>query len=265
MVRLKGILSVVFPEFEEEIEPTTKSAQAVLLRWPTPEQLLKEAGLEELSGLLRKVSRGRLGAAKAERLLQRARETTGVPDPHDGRGIVIRSLVMLVEPLEAQIETLGKKLDELLEIEADTVALLMSLPGFGEETVRTWMAESLPIAQFQGKDGAERLVATIGIDPKQKESGRSVGRVKMSKRGNRYLRRVVILAARNAARVDPQCRAVLQRHIHRGKHYNVAVSHVARKLIHIAFAVLTNRKPYELPAAYRLGITEEPVFAPAGA
>lgn len=265
LVRLKTILSVVFPEFEEEFDLTTKSAQAVLLRWPTPEWLLQEASLEELGGLLRKASRGRSGVAKAERLLQRARESTGVPDPHEGRAIVIRSLLMLVEPLDTQIEELGKKLDALLEADAETVALLRSLPGFGEETVRTWQAESLPIVQFQGKDGAERLVATIGIDAKMKESGRYVGHVKMSKRGNRYLRRIVILAARNAARTDPQCRAVLLRHLNRGKHYNVAISHVARKLVHIAFSVLTNRKPYELPPEYKLGITEEPHPAVAGA
>jgi transposase len=77
----------------------------------------------------------------------------------------------------------------------------------------------------------------------------------MSKRGNRYLRRAVLLAARNAARLDPQCRALLVRQLQRGKHYNVAVSHVARKLVHIIFAVLRRGRAYTLPAEYRLGIT----------
>jgi transposase len=108
-------------------------------------------------------------------------------------------------------------------------------------------------------------VAAIGIDAKLKESGRYAGRVKMSKRGNRYLRRAILLAARTAARCDPQCRAILLRHQNRGKHYNVAISHVARKLVHIAYSVLLNKTPYEVPAGYRLGITEEPVLAVSGA
>ena len=45
------------------------------------------------------------------------------------------------------------------------------------------------------------------------------------------------------------------RQLQRGKHYNVAVSHVARKLVHIIFAVLRRQRPYVLPAEYRLGVT----------
>jgi transposase len=265
VVRLKAILAMVFPEFEEVLEVTTRSARAVLSRWPTPEVLLREASPEEITALLRGVSRGRFGAKKAEALLQAARDTTGVPDPHDGSAAVIGSLLHLMQPLDAEIEALGKKLEALQADQAETAALLKSIPGFGDSTVETWLAETPPIEQFKGKDGAERMVAAFGIDAKLRQSGRYSGHVKMSKRGNRYLRRAIILAARTAARQDPQCRAILMRQQLRGKHYNVAVSHVARKLIHIAFSVLTNRTAYELPAEYRLGIIQEPALAAAGA
>ncbi len=35
----------------------------------------------------------------------------------------------------------------------------------------------------------------------------------------------------------------------KGKHYRVAVSHVARKLVHILYAVLAHERPYALPPA----------------
>ena len=72
----------------------------------------------------------------------------------------------------------------------------------------------------------------------------------MSKRGNRHLRRALMLAAESAARTDPQCRAILAKHRAKGKHYRVAVSHVARKLTHVLYAVLAHERPYTVPAAY---------------
>jgi hypothetical protein len=64
-----------------------------------------------------------------------------------------------------------------------------------------------------------------------------------------------MLAAERVARHDPQCGAIFRQQ-RRRKHARVAVSHVAHKLVHVIFAVLTHRWPYELPPAYRLGIIE---------
>jgi transposase len=265
LVRLHGMLAVAFPEFAELFKLSTKSARALLLRWPTPQALVKAASLEEVTALLRQTSRGRMGQAHAEALLRAAQGSVGVPDPHDGHGAVIRTTLALIEMLEEQADALGSRIETLLVgDQLETATLLGSLPGFGAGTVHTWIAELPPIERFKAKNGAERIAASIGIDAKLRESGRFAGRVKMSKRGNRYLRRAILLAARTAARCDPQCRAILLRHQNRGKHYNVAISHVARKLVHIAYSVLINKKPYEVPPDYRLGITQEPELAASG-
>src|SRR5881398_502832 len=83
LARLHGMLAVAFPEFPEVFKLTTKSARALLLRWPTPQALAQNASLEELAALLRQTSRGRMGNAHAETLLRAAEASTGVPDPHD--------------------------------------------------------------------------------------------------------------------------------------------------------------------------------------
>ena len=100
------------------------------------------------------------------------------------------------------------------------------------------------------EDGAGKLVALVGIDAQRKQSGASAGRVRTSTRGNRDLRRTLMLAAESAARTDPQCRASLQTQRAKGKHDRVAVSHVARKLVHMLYAVLTHKRPSTVPAAY---------------
>ncbi len=53
-----------------------------------------------------------------------------------------------------------------------------------------------------------------------------------------------------AARTDWQCQAILAKHRTKGQHDRVTVSHVARKLVHILYAVLTHERPYTVPAAY---------------
>ncbi len=256
LIKLDSVLERIFPEFRQIFSSlSTKSAQAVLARWPTP-RLLGRTSAAEITEVLQQARGRRVSPEVARELLRQAAESVGVDDPLDASAAAIQALVAHVGHLEEQIEALGERLDALLEPDAALEALLRSIPGIGAETARTWLAEALPIEQFQGKDGAQKLVAVVGIDAQPRESGQSAGKVKMSKRGNRHLRRAILLAARTASRTDPQFRSMLHRQLARGKHYNVAVSHVARKMVHVIYSVLKNGRPYELPSEYRLGVIE---------
>ncbi|GJG88111.1 hypothetical protein tb265_32920 [Gemmatimonadetes bacterium T265] len=205
--------------------------------------------------MLARASRGMLGAAKAAERRAAAAGSLGTPDPLDAAAVAVRTLVGHVEHLDGQVAALGARLGELLAPDAALEVLLRSCPGVGVDTARTvtplaWLAEAPPVARVRGKDGADKLVALIGLDARVAESGASAGRPRMSKRGNRYRRRALMLAAEVAARTDPQCKAILAKQRARGKHYRVAVSHVARKLVHILYAVRAHERPYALPAAY---------------
>lgn len=263
LVKLDTILERVFPEFRHSFPSlSTRSARAVLAQWPTP-ALVQSAPLADVVTALERASRGRVSAVKAEHLRALAAESIGIADPLDAAAVAIRTVVDHLAHLDAQVDALGERLDALLAAEAEQAtarALLETIPGIGPETVRTWLAEMPPIARFQAKNGskngAERLVAATGLDAQIRQSGQYTGKVKMSKRGNRYVRRSLVLAARAAARNDPHFAAILKRQLLRGKHYNVAVSHVARKLVHVIYSVLTHQRQYELPHEYRLGIIE---------
>jgi hypothetical protein len=74
------------------------------------------------------------------------------------------------------------------------------------------------------------------------------GRGRISKRDSRYLRTAVMQASEIAVfkSHDPlftQVYQVYQRHIDRGKHHLVALSHVANKMLHVVFSVLKNNRP----------------------
>jgi transposase len=278
LTKLGTVLDALFPEFASCFASLgSPSALAVLARWATP-AALAQVRPSELTRVLHTASRGHLGVAKARELRAAAAASVGVPDPYGATAVAVQTLVAHLEHLTAQIAQLAERLDALQRAQADDQearALLTSVPGFGVEMVRTWLAELPPVTAYaeqaraesrtlppgkKPKHGADKLVAAVGLDAQVKQSGRWQGQVRMSKRGNRYVRRVLMLAAHNAARTDAQCRAIYAAQRGRGKHHTVALSHVAHQLLHIAYSVLLHARPYTLPARF----TPTPEVASAG-
>jgi len=274
LTKLHTVLDPLFPEFAAAFSDLgSPSALAVLARWPTP-AALAAARPSELTRVLHAASRGHLGGAKARELRERATTSVGVADPYGATGIAVQTLVAHLEHLRAQIATLGERLDALQTDDEATRQLLATVPGFGRETVRTWLAELPPMRAYadqaraesralppgkKPQQGADKLVAAVGLDAQVRQSGRWQGQVRMSKRGNRYVRRAVMLAAQTASRTDSQCAAIYTAQRAKGKHHRVAVSHVAHQLLHIAYSVLLHARPYTIPARFTAAADASPL------
>ena len=268
LTKLGTVLEPLFPEFAAAFSDLgSPSALAVLARWPSP-TALAATRVSELTRVLHAASRGHVGAVKAAELRARAATSVGIADPYGAVTVAIQTLVAHLGHLREQIATLGTHLDALQAHAPEDTAtrtLLATIPGFGRETIRTWLAELPPMAHFAnaaraqglGKHGADKLVAMVGLDAQVKQSGRWAGHARMSKRGNRYVRRAIMLAARSAALTDPQCQAICTAQRAKGKHYLVAISHVAHHLLHVAYSVLRHKLPYTLPARFTTVPTPE--------
>ena len=59
----------------------------------------------------------------------------------------------------------------------------------------------------------------------------------MEKRGSRYLRYALFNAAKYVCIWEPSFTAYLAKKRAGGKHYNVAISHVAKKLVRVVYAM----------------------------
>ena len=66
----------------------------------------------------------------------------------------------------------------------------------------------------------------------------------MSKRGSPYLRHALWQAASMAIRYDPELQAYYQLKKKEGKHHNVIVGAVCRKLLARVFIILKEKRPY---------------------
>lgn len=235
-----ALLDQVFPEYEHIFSDTFGvTSREVLSNFNTPEEL-SQINTRKLSNLLNKASKGRFGLEKAREVKAIASKSLGIKIATDAFSFQLTQLINQLEFIELQV----KMLDEQITIYMKrTNSFITTIPGIGPVLGAVITSELGDISRFSE---AKKVVAYAGLDASVSQSGDFEGsRMHMSKRGSPYLRRAIFTAANVASRCDPSLSAYYQRLKARGKHHNVVVGAVARKLCYIIFAVLTENRPYE--------------------
>lgn len=93
------------------------------------------------------------------------------------------------------------------------------------------------------------LVLYAGMSPSTNQSGKMHNcYAHMEKRGSRYLRFALYNATKYVCLWEPSFAAYLAKKRAEGKHYNVAISHAAKKLVRLIFALEKSRQPYHQAA-----------------
>ena len=105
------------------------------------------------------------------------------------------------------------------------------------------------VGDFSNFESADKILAYAGLSPSTYQSGQLTNCYShMEKRGSRYLRYAIFNAAKYVCIHDPTFAAYLAKKRAEGKHYNVAVSHAAKKLVRLIYAMERSRQPYRLTA-----------------
>jgi transposase len=140
--------------------------------------------------------------------------------------------------------TLLRRVRELSKSEsyAHRFKLLNSIPGVGLLTAMVYLTEIGDIHRFKKDD---HYISYIGLVPNIHASGEKEYRGRLSKRGNKRLRTALILSSWMAIRNDVELLTYYENSKSNGKHSNVAIVKVARKLALIMKAVIRDNKPYE--------------------
>ena len=121
--------------------------------------------------------------------------------------------------------------------EAET--LIKSVPGIGDVTARTLLAE-LPEL---GAIGRHQLAALVGVAPVNRDSGLMRGRRSIAG-GRTSVRNVLYMAALTAIRRGSPFRAFYVRLTARGRPKKVALVAVMRKLLTTLNAIVRDRTPW---------------------
>jgi len=126
--------------------------------------------------------------------------------------------------------------------------LLLSIPGFGATSALHTLAE---LALLPPHLDVRQWVAQAGLDPREYTSGTSVHKkVRISKAGNKHLRRALYMPALVAVRHDPHLRAFYEHLLARGKTKMQALVATMRKLLHAIFGIFKHDQLFDGQKVY---------------
>ncbi len=160
--------------------------------------------------------------------------------------VVARELQRHQQALEKHRRRLEEAAVRLIAGDAELsrrFALLQSACGFRVRSALPVLGE---LATLPAGLDARQWVAHSGLDPRQFQSGSSVEqKPRISKVGNRRLRRALYMPALVASVYDPAVRGFYLRLVGNGKTKLQALTAVMRKLLHAIHAMFRNNEPFD--------------------
>ena len=171
--------------------------------------------------------------------------------------IVLTSHRGVIKHLEKQIKKLEKIINDKLDNNAglkEKKELLKTIPGIGDLTAAILLTETNEFSTFTDP---RQLAAYVGISPCKHESGSSIHKkIKISKIGNSKIRNTLYLSSLSCIKANSPFKTFYKRLREKDKPAKVALIAVARKLLHIAFAIIKSGKAFD-----PYYISKKPAFA----
>ena len=257
-LKLTAELKVFFPAYAKVFSKVTiQSSLKLLSSYPLPEDMLA-ASKENIVDIIR--STARFGEAyalrKYEAIIAAAKDAAVFGRTLPSNAVRIRLYVDTYQKYQKHLDTLLKALHETVEKLRDTliydqICLLQSLRGISFLSAVVLIAE---MGDFKLFSSPKKLYAYFGLDPAVKQSGKLNGdKVHMSKRGSSLARRILHMAALNNVKVSKRSGTPVNPVIYdyytqkrAGKKKPVAMGAVIHKICNIIFAMLQDKKPFEI-------------------
>ena len=232
-IEIKQLLNITFPELEHMVGIFTKSILKLLQQYPSA-VALREADIDQLSQSLITDSYGHKREEFAKALIKAARFSIGTNSP--AKEIIIKQKIRF---LLHQEEALQEITDMLME---DDINIITSIKGIGDKTAANFLVEmGGDIHKFECSG---KIIAMAGLDPAVYQSGKHEGKGRITKRGNRHLRRIIWMMTTSVIQYTDIFHAYYQKRRKEGLPYKKAVLATAHKLIRVIYAMLTQRKTF---------------------
>ena len=236
------LVTILFPELEKIVSTIhLSSIYELLYQFPGAIQVAN-AHLTKLSNLLANSSRGRLDKSKSIEIKQLAKNSIGSNMP--AKSLELKHTINLIRELDTEISEIETEIEKIMyEIDSP----ILSIPGIGTSMAAMIISE---IGSFNNFDSPDKILAFAGLAPTTYQSGKlESSHSKMEKRGSRYLRYALFNATKFVCNWDPNFAIYLSKKRAEGKHYNVAISHAAKKLVRVMFALEKSKTVYDKASA----------------
>ena len=178
--KIISILDQVFPEYSNLFSDTFGvTSKELLSKYPLPENML-ELSTEELTNLLTKASKGRLGNEKAQEIKEFAKNSFGVSFAKQTFSFQIKQIINQISFIESQLKELDNEISNMLK---ELNSEITTITGIGDVLGACILSEIGDISRFEK---ASQLVAFAGLDVAVKQSGEFTG-TEMKKKLNYFI------------------------------------------------------------------------------
>jgi transposase len=166
---------------------------------------------------------------------------------------------MVLKQLNSFIKLIDKQLDEIHKAIIETIQQdeqlnnkvnnILHIKGLGILTIATIIAETDGFALFENQ---RQLTSFAGYDVIENESGKHIGKTKISKKGNHRIRRALFMPAFNVVKYQQTPFFTLfERVFERTKLKMKAYVAVQRKLLVLIFSLWKNNQKYDQNYQYK--------------
>lgn len=237
-VSISRLVCILFPEVEKLV-PTLHMTSVYTLLFEFPgASYVASAHLTKLTNLLSKASKGHYGKDTAVLFRETARNSIGSVMP--AKSLELKHTIKLIQELTSEIDEIEAAIKLIMDEEIQSP--ILTIPGISYRMGAMIIAE---IGDFSRFDSADKILAYAGMSPSTYQSGQLDNcHSHMEKRGSRYLRYALYNATKYVCHWDKSFGSYLEKKRSEGKHYNVALSHAAKKLVRTIFAMEKSGQPY---------------------
>ena len=234
---INRLVTILFPELEKLV-PTLHivSVYALLSEFPSA-YAVATAHLTRLTNLLETASKGRYSKDTAILFREAARTSIGSKMP--AKSLELKHTIKLIQELDSEIDEIETEIKIIMD---EISSPILSIPGINYRMGAMIIAET---GDFNRFDSPDKILAYAGLSPSTYQSGQLDSAYShMEKRGSRYLRYALFNATKFVCHWDPTFKAYLEKKRAEGKHYNVAISHAAKKLVRVIYHLQKTGQSY---------------------
>ena len=235
LVELTNILDKVFPEFKPFFKGRfSATALYILSHYASPEKISNMNSKSYES--LRRLSRGKFSMLDFVELKTLARNTVGSTSDYLLQEMEI--IIDIYSQLQSKVEEVEQQINEcVLGLDPP----ILTVPGIGALSAAVILSEFGDLSKF---NSPSKLLSFAGLEPGYFQSGTSENTGKMVKHGSSHLRYAIMNCAQTIVNNEPTFAAYYAKKRAEGKDHRVALTHVAKKLLRVIYALQTKEISY---------------------
>jgi transposase len=233
---IKRMLQSTFPELEKLVNVFSDTMLHFLKTYPSARLIVNADEKDLRQAFIHPDKRMRL-VVKPEKIREAALDSVASISP--AKEMILPGKIETLVHLQHRLDELTTLMIRLCKAMAEEdLKIITSIDGINTKTAAPFLAELGDLSNYQSY---KKIIAFAGADPSIHQSGKFQGNSKISKRGNRHLRRVIYLMTFCAIRMEGPFKQYFLKRKSEGLPFKKALFATAHKLIRVIFAMLQKR------------------------